>query len=108
MLCPVCETNCSQVRNTSDLFDCDVCEMRWVLETDPDTKVSYLEAEEVSNSGVTRRDFVLLGMGAVVGVFSGVIGEILAELFLDKLRLRHAKQYEPLLETTEPESETPQ
>jgi hypothetical protein len=103
MLCPVCETNCSQV--SPDLFDCDVCEMRWVLETDPDTKVSYLESEEVSNSRVTRRDFVLLGMGAVVGVFSGVIGEILAELFLDKLRLRHAKQYEPLLE---PESETPQ
>ena len=89
-LCPVCETNCSQV--SEDLFDCDVCEMRWVLETDPDTKVSYLESENTTEP--TRRDFV-----------SGVIGEILAELFLDKLRLRHAKQYEPLLE---PESETPQ
>lgn len=101
MLCPVCETNCSQV--SEDLFDCDACEMRWVLETDPDTKVSYLESE--NNTDPTRRDLVLLAMGAVVGVFSGVIGEILAELFLDKLRLRHAKQYEPILE---PESETPQ
>jgi hypothetical protein len=101
MLCPVCDVNCSQV--SEDLFDCDACEMRWVLETDSDTKVSYLEAE--NNTDPTRRDLVLLGMGAVVGVFSGVIGEILAELFLDKLRLRHAKQYQPILE---PEPETPQ
>ena len=55
--------------------------------------------------GTNSSRLCFAGHGAVVGVFSGVIGEILAELFLDKLRLRHAKQYEPLLE---PESETPQ
>ena len=100
MLCPVCETNCSQV--SPDLFDCDACEVRWVLETDENNKFKYLESEEVSNSRVSRRDLLLLTMGAVVGVFSGVVGELLAELFLDRLRIQ------PELASSIPVPETPQ
>lgn len=100
MLCPVCETNCSQV--SEDLFDCNACELRWVLETDPDTKVSYLESESSGSSSISRRDLLLLSMGAVVGVFSGVVGELLAEMFLDRLRIQ------PELASSIPAPETPQ
>jgi|TARA_B100001094_G_C17506189_1_gene473433 hypothetical protein len=101
MLCPVCETNCSQV--SEDLFDCDACEVRWVLQSDEDFE--YLESEGESSSRVSRRDLLLLTMGAVVGVFSGVVGELLAELFLDRLRIQpELSSSIPLDET----SETPQ
>jgi hypothetical protein len=50
---------------------------------------------ESKGSGLTRKDLVLLSAGAVIGVFSGVIGEVLAELVLDRIRKT------PELETTE-------
>ena len=93
MNCPVCDGVLSY-SGIPDLFDCKTCEVRWVQETDADSGFTYFESES-KGSGLTRKDLVLLSAGAVIGVFSGVIGEVLAELVLDRIRKT------PELETTE-------
>jgi len=91
--------------NPYDILDelgYEIIETNWIVNGDiyiiadnvPLENYRGFESES-KGSGLTRKDLVLLGAGAVIGVFSGVIGEVLAELVLDRIRKT------PELETTE-------
>ena len=42
--------------------------------------------KDFQSESLGRKDLTLLGIGALIGVVSGVLGEVLAEFVLDKYR----------------------
>jgi hypothetical protein len=54
----------------------------------PHRDQTSLKDFEAQSSGLNKKDLTLLGVGAVIGVVSGVLGEVLAEFVLDRYRRR--------------------